>query len=120
MKVHLAATLLLSLCLGALAGFYAGSYRSCTVLTVNVRHLAEEKKQEIIQEFEKSGGSNTSTLEEEYKQFLLSLDALLDDYTEGKNVILLRREAVVAGNYVDITDELRKKLAEVGRTGGKR
>lgn len=107
------------LCVGA-AGFWLGKqHSSCRVLVVDARRLADEKKQELIREFERTGGKNSEDLQEEYRRYLTRLENILDDYSKGKNVILLRREAVIGGDFVDITREVKDRLrGGIEKTGG--
>lgn len=110
MKARDILCLLLAVFLGAASGFAAARYTSPRFATVSVKEIAEEKKQELIRDFQRDE-SRRAELEEEYRDFLLRLDSMLEGYVR-KGVILLRKEAVVAGSIPDVTDDLRRRLRQ--------
>lgn len=114
---YLAIVIVLSMLFGAASGllsvYYANAGRSPTIVSADIRLLAENKKQEIVKKYQSSESKESSSaeLEREYREFVTRLDKALDDFLEqNSNVLILRREAVIDGKHRDITEEIRNAV----------
>ena len=96
---------------GMLSGHYIGGRNMPVILSADIKKITEEKKQEIIRKYRDSEDKEQAgvKLEKEYAEFLNALDRSLDNFMKkNKNVLILRKEAVIDGKYKDITDEIKE------------
>ncbi|MCX5814865.1 MAG: TrbI F-type domain-containing protein [Proteobacteria bacterium] len=96
---------------GMLSGHYTGGRNMPVILSADIKKITEEKKQEIIRKYRDSEDKEQAgvKLEKEYTEFLNALDKSLDNFMKkNKNVLILRKEAVIDGKYKDITDEIKE------------
>ncbi|MEI6154111.1 MAG: TrbI F-type domain-containing protein [Deltaproteobacteria bacterium] len=96
---------------GMLSGHYLGGRNMPVILSADIKKITDEKKQEIIRKYKDSEDKEQDgvKLEKEYAEFLNALDRSLDNFMKkNKNVLILRREAVIDGKYKDITDEIKE------------
>jgi hypothetical protein len=96
---------------GMLSGHYVGGRNMTVILSADIKKITDEKKQEIIRKYKDSEDKEQDgvKLEKEYAEFLNALDRSLDNFMKkNKNVLILRKEAVIDGKYKDITDEIRE------------
>ncbi len=95
---------------GVFSGFYFGKAYSCNIYTADIKKIADDKKTEIVKKFQqdKDNPNASAMLEKEYADFLKRMDKVLDAYKKAdKKALILRKEAVIEGNYTDITEEIR-------------
>ena len=96
---------------GMLSGHYLGGRNMPVILSADIKKITDEKKQEIIRKYKDSEDKEQDgvKLEKEYAEFLNALDRSLDNFMKkNKNVLILRKEAVIDGKYKDITDEIKE------------
>ncbi len=96
---------------GMLSGHYTGGRNMPVIMSADIKKITEEKKQEIIRKYRDSEDKEQAgvKLEKEYTEFLNALDRSLDNFMKkNKNVLILRKEAVIDGKYKDITDEIKE------------
>ena len=96
---------------GMLSGHYIGGRNMPVILSADIKKITEEKKREIIRRYKDSEDKEQTgmKLEKEYAEFLNALDRSLDNFMKkNKNVLILRKEAVIDGKYKDITDEIKE------------
>jgi len=96
---------------GMLSGYYVGDGYMTVIVSADIKKLTEEKKQEIILNYRDSvdKAQDGVKLEKEYVEFLIALDKSLDNFMKkNKNVLILRKEAVIDGKYKDITNEIKE------------
>jgi hypothetical protein len=114
-KNHIYIVVLTAVVFGTASGFFSGLYTvknaCCSIVTADVKRLVEDKRQDLVMKFQDTKGENAPELEREYALFLSKLDSILDSYLEKeKNVLILRKEAVIDGNYRDITPEVKRAI----------
>jgi len=115
--VIVAIALLSGIIAGVASGYYTGKTYTREIVTIDIKKLAEEKRIELIKRFQtdKPDENTARDLEKEYSDFLKNLDLILDAYLKNhKNTVLLRKEAVIDGQYADITEAVRDRAKKEG------
>ena len=111
LTIIIVASVLSGAAAGMLSGHYIGGRNMPVILSADIKKITEEKKREIIRRYKDSEDKEQTgmKLEKEYAEFLNALDRSLDNFMKkNKNVLILRKEAVIDGKYKDITDEIKE------------
>ena len=112
MKEKLLATTILLVILSAASGIAGGwfftRYRGneYRIYTVDLKAIIAQKKKNLLDRYKKIPREETAVaIEKELGEFLKSLDGKLTSY-DTKGSVLIIKDAVVAGEVIDITKEI--------------
>ena len=111
MKEKLLITILwivLSIASGMAGAWYFNRYHGneYRVYTADVKAIIAQKKKELLDQYKKIPQEETAAMiEKELGEFLMALDGKLNTYDTKRSVVILK-DAVVAGEAVDITKEI--------------
>ncbi len=87
--------------------YHGGEYR---IYTVDLKAIIAQKKKNLLDRYKRNPKEETSlAIEKELSEFLKSLDGKITSY-DTKGSVLIIRDAVVAGEVVDITKEVGKEV----------
>ena len=87
--------------------FHGNEYR---VYTVDVKAIVAQKKKELLDRYKKTPQEETAAkVEKELGEFLMALDGKLTAY-DTKGSILILKDAVVAGEAIDITKDIGTRV----------
>ena len=85
------------------SGYHGNEYR---VYTVDLKAIVAHKRKELLDRYRKIPQEETAAgIEKELGEFLMTLDGKLTDYDTRGSIVILK-DAVVAGEAVDITKEI--------------
>jgi len=98
-----------SLLSGYLSAYFIIKSKALKVYTVDVREIVELKKAELAKRWVDKK-EEPEQLEKEFASFLTRLDSILNTYFADKSILYIRKEAIIDGNYKDITEEVKNKV----------
>ncbi len=102
-------------------GYKTGKiFNETKIYTADIKKLTENKRSELVKKLQqdRNNPDAITTLEKEYSEYLKSVDKVLDAYKKADDkALILRKEAVIDGNYTDITDDIKRLIsAKEGKT----
>lgn len=100
--------IVLSIASGLAGAWYFNRYHGneYRIYTVDVKAIVAQKKKELLDRYKKIPQEETAAgIEKELGEFLKALDGKLTAY-DTKGSILILKDAVVAGEAIDITKEI--------------
>ena len=103
---------LLSIPSGVAGAWYFNRYHGneCRIYTVDLKAIVAQKKKELLDRYKKTPREETAAgIEKELGEFLKVLDGKLTAY-DVKGSVLIVKDAVVAGEAIDITKEVGKDV----------
>lgn len=80
------------------------------IVVADVSKIIENKKKALIDSYKAdSSQENMAKIDRDLLVFLNNLDSILTDHSTG-NKIILKKEAIIDGQYEDITEQLESEL----------
>ena len=102
----------LSISSGLAGAWYFNRFydNECRIYTVDLKAIVAQKKKELLDRYKKVPREETAAgIEKELGEFLRALDAELTAY-DVKGSVLIVKDAVLAGEAIDITKEVGKDV----------
>jgi len=96
---------------GYISAYFILKSKTPKFMTVDVKGIVDQKKYELSRRLTEKQ-EDPAKLEKEFAAFLAKLDSILGAYFSEKNTIYIRKEALIDGDYKDLTEEVKKKLNE--------
>lgn len=96
---------------GYLSAYFILKSKTPKFMTVDVKGIVDQKRYELSKRL-MDKQEDAEKLEREFAVFLKRLDNILESYFADKSAIYIRKEALIDGNYRDITEEVKRKLNE--------
>jgi len=103
---------ILSLVSGLAGAWYFTRYRGneYRIYTVDLKAIIAQKKRNLLDRYKKIPQEETGmAIEKELGEFLKTLDGTLTSY-DTKGSVLIVKDAVVAGEVIDITKEIGRDV----------
>lgn len=82
-------------------------------IVIDIKKIVDNKKKELIDSYKNDNSpENLAKIDRDLLVFLNNLDHLISSYTSHKKRIILRKEAIIDGQYKDLTEDIEKELKE--------